>query len=158
MKAMRLRKLILYLAWLLVLAWMLLIFQFSSQVAEDSSRLSSGLTEVIVDTIAQVMPNAHWDLEGFHTFVRKNAHFFAYLILGVLVRFALGRSVVRGRKGIAIAFAVCVLYAISDEIHQLSVPGRSGQVSDVLIDSAGAALGLALYLGVGRLARNRKAV
>lgn len=145
-------------AWLPVLAWMLLIFLLSGQVAEDSSRLSSGLTEVIVDTIAKVMPNATWDLDGFHTFVRKNAHFFAYLILGVLVRFALGRSGVRGRKGIVVAFAVCVLYAISDEIHQLWVPGRSGQVSDVLIDSAGAALGLVLYLGVGRLARRRKTV
>lgn len=154
---MRSRKLFPPVAWLLVLAWMILIFLLSGQVAEDSSRLSSGLTEVIVDTIAKVMPNADWDLEGFHTFVRKNAHFFAYLILGVLVRFALGRSGVRGRKGIAIAFAVCVLYATSDEIHQLYVPGRSGQVSDVLIDSAGAALGLALYLGISRLARKRKA-
>lgn len=154
---MRLRKLLPYLAWLLALAWMLLIFRLSGQVAEESSRLSSGLTEVIVDTIARVAPNADWDLEGFHRFVRKNAHFFAYLILGVLVRFALGRSGVRGRKGIAVAWAVCVLYATSDEIHQLSVPGRSGQVGDVLIDSAGAALGLALYLGMGRLARSRKA-
>lgn len=145
-------------AWLPVLAWMILIFLLSGQVAEDSSRLSSELTEVIVDAIAKVAPNANWDLEGFHTFVRKNAHFFAYLILGVLVRFALGRSGVRGRKGIAVAFAVCVLYAISDEIHQLGVPGRSGQVSDVLIDSGGAALGLALYLCVGWLKRRRKTV
>ena len=152
MRFIRLKKIV---TWVMVLAWMLLIFRLSGQVAEESSRLSSGLTEVIVDTLTKVAPHADWDLEGFHVFVRKNAHFFAYLVLGVLVRLALGRSGVRGRKGAGIALAVCVLYAISDELHQLAVPGRSGQISDVLIDSAGAGLGLAMYFGVSRLARRR---
>ncbi|MGV8147186.1 MAG: VanZ family protein [Alkaliphilus sp.] len=43
---------------------------------------------------------------------------------------------------------VCVLYAISDETHQIFVPGRSAQVSDILIDSVGAAVGILIYLGM----------
>ena len=45
-----------------------------------------------------------------------------------------------------LAFLICVLYAISDEIHQLFVPGRAGQVRDVLIDSSGSFLGIFLVM------------
>ena len=40
----------------------------------------------------------------------------------------------------------CSLYAISDEVHQLFVPGRGAQVKDVFIDIAGAAVGIFLSL------------
>jgi len=43
-----------------------------------------------------------------------------------------------------LAFTYCFLYACSDEIHQLFVPGRSGKFTDVLIDSAGALLAVLL--------------
>ena len=43
-----------------------------------------------------------------------------------------------------IAFLLAVAYAISDEIHQFFVPGRSCQIKDVLIDSCGAAVGIGL--------------
>ena len=46
---------------------------------------------------------------------------------------------------IAVAVGICVLYAISDEVHQLFVPGRSGQFKDVFLDSGGAIVGAALY-------------
>jgi VanZ family protein len=41
------------------------------------------------------------------------------------------------------AFAASTLYAITDEFHQSFVPNRQGHLADVLIDSSGAALGLA---------------
>ena len=39
-------------------------------------------------------------------------------------------------------------YAATDEFHQLFVPGRSGQVSDVILDSAGAAIGVLIMTGI----------
>ena len=45
-----------------------------------------------------------------------------------------------------VAAVSAVLYACSDEFHQLFVAGRAGRINDVLIDSAGAVLGLALFL------------
>lgn len=74
--------------------------------------------------------------------IRKTAHFSVYLLLGVLVMNALRRSGVIGLKAVALAIGICVLYAVSDEVHQLFVPGRGGQARDVLIDSAGAILGI----------------
>jgi VanZ family protein len=49
-----------------------------------------------------------------------------------------------------LTWTLCVLYAISDEIHQFFVPGRSSDWRDVLSDAAGAALGLAALAIVQR--------
>lgn len=81
-----------------------------------------------------------------HHFIRKNAHFFIYLILGALVKYALNSTGIRGFKAAAIGLLICVAYAFSDEIHQLVVPGRGGQLSDVVIDSCGAGLGILLQM------------
>ena len=81
-----------------------------------------------------------------HHFIRKNAHFFIYLILGVLVKNALNSSGIMDFKAIGIGLVICVGYAFSDEIHQLVVPGRGGQLSDVVIDSCGAGLGIMLQI------------
>ena len=49
------------------------------------------------------------------------------------------------------ALLICVLYAVSDEVHQIFVPGRGAEVKDVLIDSAGASVGVLMYLVISRL-------
>lgn len=55
----------------------------------------------------------------------------------------------------ALSWAFCILYAASDEFHQLFVPGRAGLITDVCIDSAGALLGILLFLGALRLISRR---
>ncbi|MDD4756454.1 MAG: VanZ family protein [Prolixibacteraceae bacterium] len=134
-----------------VILWMALIFNLSSQVAMQSNELSTGITEVIVKTVQKIAPKADFDLKSFNHMLRKNAHFFAYLVLGILVLTALRRSGATGCRSVALALGICVLYAISDEVHQLFVPGRGGQVKDVIIDSAGAGVGIGVYKVVGRL-------
>lgn len=74
--------------------------------------------------------------------VRKSAHFFAYLVLGVLVVNSLKVFGVTGPRLYMSAILVCILYAVTDEVHQLFVPGRGCQLRDVLIDSVGAGVGI----------------
>ena len=145
-----------FLSWAAVILWMALIFYLSNQPATDSSELSRGVTEVIVTTIEKVAPHTEFDISNFNHIVRKNAHFFIYFVLGMLVINALRRSGVYGIRGIGFALLICVLYAISDEVHQLFIPGRSGEVRDVLIDSAGASVGIGVYLVIGRVVNRRK--
>jgi len=145
-----------FLSWLAILIWMVLIFNLSSQVAEQSNQLSTGITEVVLKTVEKFAPGAEFDTEGFNRIMRKNAHFFAYLILGLLVINALKRSGVRGYRYVFIALGLGVLYAISDEVDQLFVPGRGGQITDVIIDSAGVSVGIGLYWVIGRVVKNRK--
>ncbi len=54
-------------------------------------------------------------------------------------------SGVKGYKAFVFSLIFCILYAITDEIHQLFVPGRGTEVTDVLIDGIGALIGIGLY-------------
>jgi VanZ family protein len=69
--------------------------------------------------------------------LRKCAHMTEYAILAFLLARAVGRAVP--------AFALGVLYAASDEVHQTFVAGRHGSPVDVAIDSVGLAAGLLLW-------------
>lgn len=144
-------------SWAAAAAWMGCIFYLSHQPAGASNQLSLGVTETLANVIQTIFPNAAFPLDSFNFFVRKAAHFFAYFILGVLVFHAFLKSGVHGWRNVRHAMLLCVLYAISDEVHQLFVAGRSGQVRDVFIDSVGAAAGILLYYGVCKMKRlNRR--
>lgn len=129
-------------AWSSILLWMGVIFYLSHQPGGDSSNLSGGILDFIDSFVPFFNLTEH---EWIHTLLRKGAHIGAYFILGVLVMFGLHTTPIAGKRQLFIAFLICVLYAISDEIHQLYIPGRSGQLSDVLIDSIGGAAGIAFY-------------
>ena len=142
-------------AWLPVAIWMAVVFFFSAQPAEESVVLSGGLTSWLVN-ISQSLPIPEAEMHALHGSVRKYAHFLVYLVLGLLVARALAKSRQLNRLTLLSALLVCVLYAVSDEVHQLYVPGRSGQVSDVLLDSAGSAVGIAFFFWYDRHRKNRK--
>ena len=72
-----------------------------------------------------------WDLV-----LRKLAHMAEYAVLAALLWRALGAY--------RLTFALAVAYAATDELHQHFVAGRHAAVRDVVIDAAGAAVGLAL--------------
>ena len=81
----------------------------------------------------------------FKSVVRKTAHFFMFCGLGFLVlctiRSYYGRPHIRVY---ASAWLFCIFCAVCDEFHQLFVPGRGAQLSDVCLDSAGALTGVAI--------------
>ena len=148
------------LSWIAVFLWMSLIFYLSHQPAAQSSGLSSSVTEVIINTIETVAPQVKIEKGDLHHIVRKNAHFLYYLILGILALNALKMNGVRSYRGILLALLICILYAISDEVHQIFVPGRSGEIRDVIIDSSGSGIGILAYSIVSRITgrKNSKAV
>lgn len=130
--------------WIPAFCWMLVIFYLSHQPADESSQLSSGITTILISMIEFIFPLD--DLHFFHFLVRKAAHFFAYFVLGILVFYALQQSLRKVNWNQAVtAFFISVLYAISDEFHQLFIPGRSCEMRDILIDSFGAFFGISLY-------------
>jgi VanZ family protein len=76
----------------------------------------------------------------------KSGHSIGYAILGALLLRALARGrltgVTWGRAAVAVALAT--LYGISDEVHQMFVPGRMADVHDVMADFVGAAVAVAV--------------
>ena len=142
-----------YFRWGLVIVWMMGIFLLSNQRATASSDLSGVITKWLYGVAERIFPETAFDFSMLSFIVRKAAHFFAYLILGSLVMNGFRGKELPANKWLGRAVIVCVLYAISDEIHQLYVPGRSGEVKDVLLDSVGALIGIGIYFGMSKARR-----
>lgn len=136
---------------ILVIIWMLLIFSFSNQKAEDSSKLSDGIivkvANVFVDK-ALSKEKQEEILEKYTTIVRKTAHFVIYLILGILVINLFIEYDIKHL--ILISLLVCILYSVSDEFHQLFIDGRSGEIRDIIIDTIGSLTGIISYYIIRR--------
>lgn len=124
---------------------MIVIFLFSATPAEESSQMSDSISYRIVETINE-LPVVQWEQEEMFSYaeilhypVRKMAHFCEYGCLGLAVFLPFGIGKCRKRKYIIDAVIICFLYACTDELHQLFVPGRDGNFKDVIIDTSGAA-------------------
>ena len=86
-------------------------------------------------------------VQSLNGFIRKCAHFFLYAVLGISVLLFIECYLPR-RKAWLLAAAVCLLYAAGDEFHQLFVPGRGAQVSDVMLDFCGSLAGVGFVAAV----------
>ena len=125
----------------LMLCWMVVIFMFSAEPDTESSELSGSVCARIISLVKSVRAS-HWDekelldkAELIDYPVRKCAHMSEYAILTLLGYVAF--SFLHGRRRFVIPIGVTFLYACTDEIHQLFVPGRAGRFTDVLIDTTG---------------------
>ena len=139
----------------LLIFQMLFIFIMSS-LGHTSSDAQSN---IFVDFIAQNFPHVRHGLENnlislstLIFLVRKTAHFTEYAILGSLFFLNLKswqRSKNSTSMNILLSLIFSFLYACTDELHQIFVPGRSAQFRDVLIDTLGASFGtLITYLTI----------
>jgi len=127
----RIRQKILW--WVLIVLWCGLIFYMSSLPADESSKNSLFIVDVLNRWLKQLFgPNAFAVSEDV---VRKTAHFIEYLVLGCLLFMGfLDKS--KFARCILSVSAAGLLFAVSDEVHQLFVPGRTMRPFDVLVDMA----------------------
>jgi VanZ family protein len=98
--------------------------------------------------LLSAQPSDQVDRAWWDVLLRKLAHFTEYAVLTALWWRAL-----RGfgaRFPLALAMAISLGYAATDEFHQTFVDGREGTPVDVLIDSVGIATA-ATVIGVRRL-------
>ena len=143
----------------LTAAVMVMIFCFSMETAEKSDETSGNITGIVIDVFYpefEEYPATEQEqvYSGIQVVVRKMAHYSEYTLLGLLIRLCMeswfGHRMKRLRA----------LYACTDEIHQLLIDGRSGEWTDVLLDSAGVLTGVMaavvmLYLVRRKIRRER---
>ncbi|MCM1251404.1 MAG: VanZ family protein [Clostridium sp.] len=141
-------------AGVLALLWMCVIFAFSAQEKDESSAVSEAFSYRVVNSTG-ILFHLHLDEEelrriaaAIESTVRKAAHMTEFGILSILLYVWLGKWQMTTGAKIALAAVISTLYAASDEFHQLFVPGRAGSIGDVMIDSAGAILGVGIFVGV----------
>lgn len=131
---------------LLVILWMITIFWFSSQVGDDSSATSGNTIRKIVTFFYSNITTENLELivEALQPFVRKLAHFTIYTIGGFLLYNLSNQLKLKSKFINSLCFGI--LYAISDEIHQFFVPGRSCRIFDVFVDTCGLITGILIYI------------
>lgn len=131
---------------ILVIVWMILIFIMSSFDATNSSNQSN----FIVNIISNIFNINNLDILSY--IIRKLAHLTEYTILGILTLNMTRQNNIKTNIGIIIG----IIFAISDEIHQIFVPGRSCQITDILIDILGIFIGYIIYKYILKLIKRKK--
>ena len=131
---------------------MCIIFGFSAKTAVESDESSLQITDAIVNTyenffhkIIDIGDKETLILQVNHI-VRKISHGLEYGVLAVLVSFHLWVWSIKKRKLFIGAILISGIYAMTDEFHQLFVAGRSGQITDVMIDTTGAVIGATCFV------------
>lgn len=140
-----------YLSWLPAVIIMGIIFLFSSKTADLSRESSLGISIALLDFYDNIKNVQFQEPEKINILamidhlVRKTAHFTEYgcLSAAIVFHFTVWKKSLRYKTWIPVVIAG--LYAATDEYHQTFVSGRSGQVSDVLLDTAGAATGAFVF-------------
>lgn len=129
----------------LLIFWMALIFFLSSQVANESSNTTNFVINYIYKLYCLVAKEP-LDIYSFaYTVfipVRKLAHFSEFAILGGLMYINVKDFNIKNLMLLSIFLSL--LYAISDEVHQIFVPGRAAMITDVLIDLCGIVIGVVI--------------
>lgn len=156
-------------------AMLVLVSYFSAQSAEKSTAQSiavgKAICSVVINDYEKLSFREQYNYaSAIDHFVRKEAHFTEYAVLGaltlntlymlyrLLAKFSEKAAVLKKQFPLRslLALGFCFLYASADEIHQLFVSGRSASPIDVLIDTSGAALGIAVILLISLLIRKAK--
>ena len=139
------------LAGALAIVWMCIIFAFSAQPKEESGAVSASFTYHMVSSTRTFF---HLELsdarvkeisDAIEGFIRKVAHMAEFGIMSVLLYIWGGQWEMSFLRRGGTAVGATAVYAATDEIHQLFVPGRAGRFSDVCIDSAGALAGVIVF-------------
>lgn len=121
---------------ILLITMSFLIFYFSSQNGTESGNLSFEFFQMLGLSFEQI--------DKIHFLGRKMAHVTEYFILTILTARVI--KVTKLKNKILLTFIYPLLFAASDEFHQTFIPGRSGQITDVFVDSIGIILAIALIV------------
>ena len=135
----------------LSIAILIFIFNMSSANADKSTKVSGKFIEKMAEIFIDDYKNLDVNhkilfVKSMQHFVRKLAHFSIFFALGFCVNGFVCTFNLSFFRRILFSSVFCLFYAIIDEIHQTFVPGRSGQVSDVLLDFTGSVLGIFLMV------------
>lgn len=133
-------------SYILLIFWLFIIYYFSNQPGDLSGDISSGIIYKTIEFIYNLFSIDTSNLKEFvlviHNPLRELMHLLEYLILSLLIVNLLKQY--KAKKIIIIPVMLCFIYATTDEIHQLFVPGRTFQYLDIFMDMMGAVIGAIL--------------
>ena len=136
---------------IMLIVGLTIIFIFSSQSSiksnNNSNKIVGNTIKVIFKVKDKKIPSEEIDkiVEKYNYLTRKTAHFLEYLILSIIICFLLREFKFSNKNIIILTSLLCIFVASIDEINQLYIQDRTGQITDVLIDWFGANVGIAIF-------------
>ena len=132
---------------ILIIVWMGIIFGFSNQKGTKSSNTSRKVTVTIVQAVSdKTIEENEPVIEKTEKIIRKLAHYTIYTVGGFLIMNYAYTTNLKSREKVLYSIAFGAGYAITDELHQFFVSGRSARIFDVGIDTFGVITGIAIYV------------
>lgn len=171
------RKLFITIIIVITVAWCATIFRLSGMNSESSNGASTGIVEKAISKVLDAtneagITDSHPDdeklakaAELINAPLRKVIHATVYFVLALLL-LAISRVIFGSKKYLlscAVTILLCFIFAMTDEYHQTFVDGRTGQMMDVMIDAAGACVGVLLFSSyylvwkIGKIQEERRA-
>jgi VanZ family protein len=142
--------------------WMAVIFYKSSQTYQQQNLIPLLSREIPVNALIRWLPHISFIYDGTQVtwqepygmlefFIRKGGHISEYIILALLLGYALLAKPIQRPKALVCTALVSILYAASDEWHQSFVPGRTGHAIDVAVDTLGILIAISWFIVAAKL-------
>ncbi len=151
-----------YIFLIIAIIWMAVIFYFSALPAEKSEKesglVATFLCAIFVDGFDEMSLEEQLSYTDAIDYpIRKVAHATEYAILGFLLAGVCIADINGYKRWLQFLapWLATVIYAATDEFHQLFVEGRSGQVTDVCIDALGGAVGVIVMIEMLKFYNNK---
>lgn len=127
--------------------WAGFIFYNSSNTGSESNKRSYSIVKIIEKTVVKLnIPKLKITGEkDLNYVVRKNAHFFQYLVLAIFTTAIFFACNFKGRKAVIYILFISLLIPVIDEFYQKFIPGRTSNILDIIIDFAGGIVGMGNY-------------
>lgn len=137
------------LPFLLAILWIAAVLLLSLQSEDVSNYLSLTIVKGIMFLFGSA-EHVVLSIEDVNFFLRKMVHFFEYMVMAVLCAVAFTRLYRNMWLGVSVTWVVAVCLAFFDEWVQISSPGRTPSLLDVLIDASGVSVGIIMVLIIAR--------
>ena len=133
---------------ILIVLWTITVFYLSNQGSDGSSQTSYKFTSLFIkdERIVEIV----------EPYVRKIAHFCEYAYGGCLFALLFCTYDWTEKRIILLSIGIGIWYAALDEVHQYMVPGRTGRIVDIYLDTLGVATGVILIMIIKKIINKRK--
>lgn len=132
---------------ILIIVWMVIVFSFSNQGGTKSSNTSRKVTIAVVQAVSdKTIEENELLLEKMEKVIRKLAHYTIYAVGGFLIMNYAYTTNKKTKEKVFYSTAFGTGYAVTDELHQFFVSGRSARIFDVGIDTLGIVTGIGIYV------------
>ncbi len=153
---------------ILIIANLCLVWNNSSKESKESNKSSTSIAKTVTEHVVKdyknlPKPKQEEHVKKINVKIRSIAHFAEFIPLGLFAFLLILAFLDFTRKDFwyfvltatVISLMFSSLCALTDEIHQIFVKGRSFQLIDILTDSLGALCGLAFAILITLVFKNK---